>query len=352
MHPYESYIEAKAEDYYSRQAHEPQCETRQPYKVPTNPTTGETYDIYIPQHCDCWLSENFDNLTTERKLEALRSLSHRFGLHSPACSQLKRTAISYRNRPEVMTGWCDCWLGIDVPKDQLCPACSKPLFFAPNAPEDSAKKACSDLNCVNAHGITHTAIDRWDTLPVEYNETPEQQEKDHTMSNEPDVNLLTAKVMASQFEEAQTRINNFLAPFVKDYTAFMTEEDARGFDLRDFKADTFIEIEGNTFLLHGEEEYSYGEYYTPTLNLPFDFVANPKAFKADYQKQQAEIKAKADAKKKADKQGMVERLRAQLARAEAELAKADEQNDPIKGFATRNQAKQLRDQLAISGDQG
>lgn len=165
------------------------------------------------------------------------------------------------------------------------------------------------------------------------------------MSNEPDLNLLTAKVMANQLEEAQTRINSFLAPFIKDYTAFLTAENARGYDLRDFKADTFEEIEGGTFLIHGEEEYSYGEYYTPTVNLPFAFVEDPEKFKADYRKQQAEVKAKREATTKKAKAEQVERLKAQLARAEAELATARTENDPIKAVANRNKAKELRSTL-------
>lgn len=34
-----------------------------------------------------------------------------------------------------------------------CPACGKPVFYAPYAPEDSSRYACSDIECVNAHGI-------------------------------------------------------------------------------------------------------------------------------------------------------------------------------------------------------
>lgn len=38
-------------------------------------------------------------------------------------------------------------------KEKTCPVCGNPVFYAPNAPEDSSKYGCSDIDCVNAHGI-------------------------------------------------------------------------------------------------------------------------------------------------------------------------------------------------------
>jgi len=115
-HPYEAYIEKKAEEYYTQQAHEPFCEVLNPPGPPTD-SNGFVYDVYVFPHCDCWLTENLDNLTTERKFEALRNLSHRFNLHSPVCGLHRKTAIVYRNRPQTMTGWCNCWLSVDTPKE-------------------------------------------------------------------------------------------------------------------------------------------------------------------------------------------------------------------------------------------
>ena len=38
-------------------------------------------------------------------------------------------------------------------EDRRCPVCGKPCWYAPNAPKDSAKYACVDIECVNAHGL-------------------------------------------------------------------------------------------------------------------------------------------------------------------------------------------------------
>lgn len=38
-------------------------------------------------------------------------------------------------------------------EDRRCPVCGKPCYYAPNAPKDSSKFACQDIECVNAHGI-------------------------------------------------------------------------------------------------------------------------------------------------------------------------------------------------------
>jgi len=37
--------------------------------------------------------------------------------------------------------------------NKRCPVCEKPVFFALHAPQDSTLHACSDIDCVNAHGI-------------------------------------------------------------------------------------------------------------------------------------------------------------------------------------------------------
>ncbi len=302
-HPYTNHIEKQAAQYYSRQAHEPHCETLQPYK-PCTDSTGFVYDVYIIQHCDCWLTENFENLTLARKLDAMRALSHRFGLHSPACSRLKRTPITYRGRPEVMTGWCDCWLSVDM----------RPAS------------------------------------PVEYLHQPEEQRKDYTMTKPQILKDLTiAKSRAAAFNAAKNDINDFLEPFARQYFYFMSELNPRGWDQRDINANEFVEIENNSFYLTGEEVYEYSEYYTPSLSLPFAFVEDPEAFKEQARKEKAEREEKALTKKKADAAERVVRLRAQLAKAEAEAATAEVQKDEIKLTANRNKAKELRSQYMEQG---
>jgi len=296
-HVYAAYIESKADEYYSCQVHESLCNTQQPYQVPRNNRTGETYDVHIIQHCNCWLSINWEDLTLARKFEALRDLSLRFGLHSGACSRLKTTPITYRSRPETLRYGCDCWLSVDM---------------RPDSPVDSDKT---------------------------------DQRKDHTMSD-----LSRAVTFAERFEQAKRDIHNFLTPFAKDYAAFIVEENVTGYrEFENFVVETFEEVDNETFYIEGEQQYTYGEYTTPTMSLPFAFVENPQTFKAAYRAEQAERKAKEATKRTADKAAMVERLKAQLARAEAELAKADEQGDPIKLTANRNKAKELRAQFMEQG---
>ena len=41
-----------------------------------------------------------------------------------------------------------------------CPVCGSPVFYAPRAPEDSSKYACSDIDCVNAHGIVDFGMEK------------------------------------------------------------------------------------------------------------------------------------------------------------------------------------------------
>lgn len=348
-HPYSTYIESKADEYYSRQIHESGCEIQKPQYAPTGPS-GETYDVYVIKHCDCWLSKNFEDLTLERKFEALGDLAFRYGLHSGACASFKRTPITYRNRPEVLTYGCDCWLSVPIRKDpdeKACPVCDKPLFFAPRAPEDTAKQACSDINCVNAHGLVDFGL----PSPVEYNETPTQ--KENTMSK-PQIltDLIIAKSRASALTHAQFEIDDFLAPFVKKYTLFLAKHFPNGYDHRDFKVDHFVSEERDHFYLTGDEEYSFGEMYVPSLNLPFDFVADPEKYMADKLAQEEERKNKVAAKKKADAQEKVDKLKEQLAKAEEALAKAAKTGDPIKTIATRNQEQKLLAELSQNLDQG
>lgn len=157
--------------------------------------------------------------------------------------------------------------------------------------------------------------------------------------------LTEAKSLAAKVVEAKTAIDTYLSPLLKEYIELLKELDARGYDSRDLKADTFVEIEGGTFLFEGEESYEYAEYRTPSLNLPFEFVADPEAYKANARQEKANREAKIEAKKKTEATQRVERLKAQLAAAEADLITADAQKDPIKGLANRQRAKELRSTL-------
>lgn len=157
--------------------------------------------------------------------------------------------------------------------------------------------------------------------------------------------LTEAKSLAAKVVEAKTAIDTYLSPLLKEYIELLKELDARGYDSLDLTADTFVEIEGGTFLFEGEEIYDYGNEHTPSLNLPFEFVADPEAYKANARQRKADLDARIEAKKKSEASQRVERLKAQLAAAEADLVTADAQKDPIKGLANRQRAKELRSTL-------
>lgn len=231
---------------------------------------------------------------------------------------------------------------------RTCFVCGKALFYAPYAPEDTAKQACSDPDCVNAHGIIHEApFDRWEKTAVEYNETT--TEKENTMPSETTLSTLySAQVLARNFAHAQNEVNDFLEPFVRQYVELRREISPNFTDLRDSDADRFVEIDGENFWMTGDESFLYGESYTPMVTLPFAFVADPEKFATDARKAEEERKNRIAAKKKADAQERVDKLKAQLAKAEEALAKATETGDPISTIATRNQAQKLRDDLAQS----
>lgn len=292
-HVYATYIEQKAEEYYARASHEPQCEKLQPYDYSRQTAdNGFVYDIYIPQHCDCWIAENFDNLTLERKFEALRSLSHRFGLHSAACGRLKSTPITYRNRPETLRYPCDCWLSVDFP---------------PESTVDS---------------------------------------DDQAQRKEPVSDLSTAIRLAEEAEQAQRDIDNFLAPFVKSLREFALALNPPGFYIKDFDAHRFTEVDEYNFWLEGDDIEEYGDTYTPILNIPKEFIENPAAYKEKRLKQQTEAKEKLVREKKRDAERRVELLKNQLANAEAAVAKAITEADEIKATANRQAAAIFRTKLA------
>jgi hypothetical protein len=228
-----------------------------------------------------------------------------------------------------------------------CPVCNKPLFFAPRAPQDISKQACSDPICINAHGIISWGLDSSLKSLVDY---PQQadQEKEHTMSD-----LSKATVLAEAAEQAQRDIDNFLEPFVKQFVDLQINElQTRGFDHRDAKADRFKELDGTNFWMTGDEIYEYGETYTPSLNLPFDFVDDPQAYRQKALAEKIERQTQAALRKKRDAEERIERLKTQLAKAEADARKAQAEQDAIKATANTNAADKLRNELAQNEDQG
>jgi len=129
--------------------------------------------------------------------------------------------------------------------------------------------------------------------------------------------LTTAKVLVSMLTDAQTGIDTFLKPFLKQYAELQQELNPSRFNKQDLETEgmTFQEAEGETFYFEGEEEYSFGDYYTPSLSLPFAFVEDPKGYSKMRRKEEAEFRARREARDAEKAKSEVERLEAALAKA-------------------------------------
>lgn len=127
--------------------------------------------------------------------------------------------------------------------------------------------------------------------------------------------LSTAVRLAEEAEQAQRNAINFLLPFAKQYGEFMHELNDRHWDLRDNEVDRFVEIDGTTFHLRGDEMYLYGETYEPVMLLPFAFVEDPLSYKNRVTQEKQEREHKAALKKKQDAQARIVSLEAQLEKA-------------------------------------
>lgn len=147
--------------------------------------------------------------------------------------------------------------------------------------------------------------------------------------------LSTTIDLVAARDRAQQDIDSHLAPSLAKYKEFLLELNPSQ-DCRDLEADTFLETDREFFSFVADEEYSHGDYYTPSLNLPFAFVEDPEAYSAKARQDEADRKAKATARTAKDTAERVERLKAQLAKAQAELDKAEQGTDEIKIVATQN----------------
>ena len=94
------------------QLHDGTCELVVGTKVPTNELTGETYDVYIIPHCDCWVSENIDAITPKRASRILETMAGWSGkvTHDRSCARLYPEPIEYRGRKELLWKTCNCWV--------------------------------------------------------------------------------------------------------------------------------------------------------------------------------------------------------------------------------------------------
>lgn len=91
--------------------HEGHCELVVGTKVPTNERTGETYDVYITPHCNCWVDEGTDTITLERASRILLEVVRRGRVqHDRTCARLFPEPIVYRGQKELLWKNCNCWI--------------------------------------------------------------------------------------------------------------------------------------------------------------------------------------------------------------------------------------------------
>lgn len=89
------------------------CNTRKRYSPPTNERTGETYDVYIVPHCDCWLSDPFPTDLTVM-LKIVRAYEIQMDVHDHECAVYFPIRELYRGREVSVRRNCDCWLAKPV----------------------------------------------------------------------------------------------------------------------------------------------------------------------------------------------------------------------------------------------
>lgn len=91
--------------------HEGSCEMVVGTKVPTNELTGETYDVYIVPHCNCWLIEDTDSITPKRASQILYGMGWSGKVqHDRTCARVFPEPIIYRGRKELLWKNCNCWI--------------------------------------------------------------------------------------------------------------------------------------------------------------------------------------------------------------------------------------------------
>lgn len=128
--------------------------------------------------------------------------------------------------------------------------------------------------------------------------------------------LYTAQRIVRDIDASRKELEEHLAPFLAQYIELMSEINPRYHDDKDKEASTFSGVDGKLFVFVGEEYYEYGEYETPTVELPFDFVEDPEAYAEKERKRIADEAAKFTRAQRESQQSRIDSLRRQLDAAE------------------------------------
>lgn len=94
--------------------HDSGCNTRKRHAPPSNPRTGETYDVYVFPQCDCWLSKPVPTDFAPRRAIILTYENER-DVHDHTCAVYFPIREHYRGREVRVRRNCNCYLALTSP---------------------------------------------------------------------------------------------------------------------------------------------------------------------------------------------------------------------------------------------
>jgi hypothetical protein len=143
--------------------------------------------------------------------------------------------------------------------------------------------------------------------------------------------LDAAKTLHSNLELAKDQLEGFLSDSLQAYIDFLPERGKSWTPEKHLKAAeySFKYTDADTFVFETEEFYSYGDYISDTVELPFAFIEDPEKFKADTL-QAIRDEERARAIKNAEfQQEKIKVIRRQLEVAERSLAESEAVRDSL-----------------------
>lgn len=137
--------------------------------------------------------------------------------------------------------------------------------------------------------------------------------------------LRTVQTLAGNIETATGIFERSLRPTLQEYIDFLPERGTGWTPSKYTSASdySFREIEGSSFVFQSEEFYEYGEYTQDVVELPFDFIDAPEAYKTGIRDSMAAAAKKRTERNREAAQDRVNNLKRQLEVAERSLEKTD-----------------------------
>lgn len=133
--------------------------------------------------------------------------------------------------------------------------------------------------------------------------------------------LQQAQSLASEIDTATQQFEAYIRPALQDYIDFLSEH-VPGRAPRHFKDAedySFKEIDTRLFVFESDEFTYYGDWTTDDVEVPFTFVDNPEKYKADVIQSIRDKESLRLVKSITSAQDRVDKLKKELAAAEATL---------------------------------